>query len=451
VTAFLDLSSEYWYSPPFREVVNSYYFQDSERVPQYLTESVLQTRMAELSNVHGLVGWSGETIEQDDAGVRVGIVSQSGERKILEAEYAVGCDGSHSTVREQVGIERDHQDFDQLMVLAVIRSRELHEGLKRFPLRSTYRAMDPELKGYWRFFGRIDAEEGFFFHAPVPMDTTRDNYDFHGLMQRAAGFEFACEFDYVGFWDMAVAIAKQYQVGRVFIAGDAAHSHPPYGGYGLNNGLDDVSNLGWKLAARLNGWGSDALMKTYTEERQPIFRETAQDFILARIRTDRDFLEHYHPNRNREEFERAWEKGKTDTPARAMTYDPHCEGSSIVFGPPRGTCSARGTHTFAARPGHHLPSRLLSNRRNVFEALGREFTLLAFDVGDGAVAMFERASALLAVPLTVIRDSYSDGREAYKARLILVRPDHYVAWTGDAAPDSATAVVAKAVGRTGTV
>jgi hypothetical protein len=93
----------------------------------------------------------------------------------------------------------------------------------------------------------------------------------------------------------------------------------------------------------------------------------------------------------------------------------------------------------------------LSNRRNVFEALGREFTLLAFDVGDGAVAMFERASALLAVPLTVIRDSYSDGREAYKARLILVRPDHYVAWTGDAAPDSATAVVAKAVGRTGTV
>ena len=200
-------------------------------------------------------------------------------------------------MRAQVRIERDRQDFDQLMVLAVIRSRELHDGLKRFPPRSTYRAMDPELKGYWRFFGRVDAEEGFFFHAPVPMDTTRDNYDFHALMQRAAGFKFACAFDYVGFWDMAVAIATQYQVGRVFIAGDAAHSHPPYGGYGLNNGLDDVSNLGWKLAARLNGWGSDALLQSYTQERQPIFRETAEDFILGRIRADRDFLDRYDPDR----------------------------------------------------------------------------------------------------------------------------------------------------------
>jgi len=247
--------------------------------------------------------WSGETIEQDDAGVRVGIVSQSGERKILEAEYAVGCDGSHSTVREQVGIERDHQDFDQLMVLAVIRSRELHEGLKRFPLRSTYRAMDPELKGYWRFFGRIDAEEGFFSFMPVPMDTTRDNYDFHGLMQRAAGFEFACEFDYVGFWDMAVAIAKQYQVG---------------------------------------GCLSRAMPRTATRPMEAM-GSTMGSMMF--------------PTSNREEFERAWEKGKTDTPARAMTYDPHCEGSSIVFG-------LRGAPVAHAAPTHSLPGPDITCRRD---------------------------------------------------------------------------------------
>jgi hypothetical protein len=269
-------------------------------------------------------------------------------------------------------------------------------------------------------------------------------------MERAAGFKFACEFDYVGFWDMAVAIAKQYQVGRVFIAGDAAHSHPPYGGYGLNNGLDDVSNLGWKLAARLNGWGSDALLQTYTEERQPIFRETAEDFILARIRADRDILEHYDPDRDREAFKRAWEKANTDTAMRAMIYDPHCEGSPIVFGAPGSVCSAHGTHTFEARPGHHLPSRQLSNGRNVFEALGREFTLLAFDAEDRAVAMFEQASRSLGVPLTVIRDSDAGEREAYKARFILVRPDHYVAWTGDSAPDNAAAIVGRAVGRADT-
>src|SRR2546430_15676631 len=139
---------------------------------------------------------------------------------------------------------------------------------KWFPPCSLYRAMDPELKGYWRFFGRVDADEGFFFHAPVPKDTTRDNYDFHGLMQRAAGFKFACEFDYVGFWDMAVAIAKQYQVGRVFIAGDAAHSHPPYGGFGVKNGVGDVSNLGWERAPRLHRPGGACPRATPTPERR---------------------------------------------------------------------------------------------------------------------------------------------------------------------------------------
>ena len=90
-----------------------------------------------------------------------------------------------------------------------------------------------------------------------PPGTTTDNYDFHGLLQKVAGFPFKAEFDHVGFWDLRVAVAERYQVGRVFIAGDAAHSHPPYGGFGLNNGLEDVVNLGWKLAAQLKGWGSD--------------------------------------------------------------------------------------------------------------------------------------------------------------------------------------------------
>ena len=94
-------------------------------------------------------------------------------REVLEADYLVGCDGGHSLVRSQVGIERGGTDFEQLMVLVVFRSREFHEGLKRFPDRSTYRVMRPELKGYWQFFGRIDVGEGFFFHAPVPANRRR--------------------------------------------------------------------------------------------------------------------------------------------------------------------------------------------------------------------------------------------------------------------------------------
>ena len=447
VTAYMNLNTEYWYSPPFREVVDQYYFQTSERVPQYLTERVLRDRMAEFPGIESLVGWTVDSIEQDQDCVHVGMVAPDGKREMLEADYAIGCDGSHSTVREQAGIERGGADFDQLMVLAVIRSPELEAGLKRFPPRATYRAMDPELKGQWRFFGRVDAQDTFFFHAPVPPDTTKDNYDFQGLMEKATGFKFKCQFDYVGFWDLRIAVADKYRVGRVFIAGDAAHSHPPYGGYGLNNGLDDVANLGWKLAARLNGWGSEDLLDTYTEERQPIFWETAKDFILARIQADRDFLDRYSPERDRAEFERAWKATMTATPTRAMTYAPHYEGSSIVWGPAGSVCSASGTHSFKARAGHHLPPQVLSSGRHVFEELGRDFTLLAFGADDTAVAAFATAATSLGVPLKIVRDSLAEGRNAYEARFILVRADRYVAWASYDAPADATRVIAKAAGQ----
>ena len=448
IISYRNFNSEYWYAPPLREIVNAYYFQQNERLPQYLCEYALRKRMAQLGNIESRFGWIGETIEQDGNGVQVTVTkSGNGEREVLEADYLVGCDGGHSTVRKQVGIERGGADFNELMVLALFRSRELHEKLKRFPPRSTYRVLHPDLKGYWQFFGRVDVGESWFFHAPVPANTTRDNYDFHGLLQKAAGFEFACDFDYLGFWDLRIAVADRYQVGRIFIAGDAAHSHPPYGGYGLNNGLDDVANLGWKLAAKLKGWGSDALLETYSEERRPIFKETGDDFIEGGIRRDREFLDRYSPERDRAAFERAWEEHSGAAAPRVLTYEPHYEGSSIVFGPPHGVCSAHGSHTFKARAGHHLPPQLLSSGRNVFEELGPDFTLLAFDADDRVIAAFDAAAEKLRVPLKVVRDTYRDRRKEYETRLSLVRPDRYIAWASAGAPDDAAAIVRKAVGR----
>lgn len=451
VTAYGNLMSPYWQAPAGREVVREFYAQANDRLPQYAMEAVLRQKLHSLPCVKTFFGWSATTVEQDDNGVRVAISEESGVgRQTVTADYVVGCDGPRSQVREQIGIARGGTDFDQRMALIVFRSRELHERLKRFPDRSTYRVMRPELNGYWQFFGRIDVGEGWFFHAPVPADATRENFDFAALLHSAAGFEFSCEFDHVGFWDMRVAVAEKYQVGRVFIAGDAAHSHPPYGGFGLNNGLEDIANLGWKLAARIAGWGGDDLLRSYSDERRPIFFETAEDFIAARIRSDGEFYSRYNPERDRAEFESAWEARKSDLGARAQRYEPNYEGSSVILGPPGGVCSAHGRHEHKARPGHHLTPQALSSGRNVFEELGFDFCLLAFDADESSVEALAQAARAHHVPMKIVRDTYRDGRQAYEARLILVRPDQYVVFAGDRLPADADTLIRTVVGRSAT-
>lgn len=448
VIAYGNLMSDYWYVPPHRELVRPYYNQDNERLPQYQTEKVLRARVAELPAVTALFGRTASAVAQREDGVAVTLAAtESTAEEVLEADYVVGCDGARSLVREGAGIKTRGDDFEQLMMLAVFRSKELHEALKRFPPRSTYNVMRPGLNGYWQFFGRVDVGEGWFFHAPVPAEAAKGGFDFQGLIRQAAGFDVSCEFDYVGFWDLRVSVAETYRAGRMFIAGDSAHSHPPYGGFGLNNGLEDAVNLGWKLAARLQGWGSEALLDSYGAERRPVFQETADDFITARIEDDKAFLERHDPDRDRAEFEQAWQARQTAAPTHYKTYEPHYDGSPVIWGAPGATSGARGVHTFAARPGHHLPPQALSSGRTVFEELGQGFTLLAFGADEADVAGIERTAAALDLPLKVIRDGYDGGREAYGERLILVRPDQYVAWAGEHVPEDVTQMLGRAVGR----
>jgi 4-hydroxyisophthalate hydroxylase len=448
ITAYGNLMSDYWHAPAGREVIRDYFFQENDRLPQYQTENVLRHKLTELPNVDLHLGMTARTIEQDDKTARVVMVDADGKhQETLEADFVVGCDGGHSIVRSQLGVERRGTDFDQLMVLIVFRSRDLHEKLQRFPGRSTYRAMHPDLKGYWQFFGRIDVGEGWFFHAPVPANTTREGFDFLGLIERAVGCKVACEFDHVGFWELRTAVAQNYRSGRVFIAGDAAHSHPPYGGFGLNNGLEDAVNLGWKLTAKLNGWGGDALLQSYDAERRPVFEDIAERFITARIKEDGDFLARYNPDHDRAEFEREWARRESDLENRFQAYETHYEGSPIVNGPPNCVCSARGNHMLKARAGHHLAPRRLSSGKNVFEELGRGFTLLAFGTDTHAPEALERSATKLGVPFKTIRDSFKDERTAYEAPLILVRPDQFVAWIGERLPDDPDALIARVIGR----
>jgi 2-polyprenyl-6-methoxyphenol hydroxylase-like FAD-dependent oxidoreductase len=446
MTSYRTLLSGYHYDWLQRDLVAPYYNAANERLPQYRTEEVLRVRAAEMPGIDIALGWAATGVEQAADRATVMLTGPDGAAGRLTGRYVVGADGSHSTIREAAGIVQTKSEHDRLMVLLVFRSTELHEHLKRYPGKQFYCVLDRELEGYWLFFGRVDLGTTWFFHAPVPLGTTRDNFDFKAYLERAVGAPIDVDFEHVGFWELRIALADTYRNGRVFIAGDACHSHPPYGGYGVNTGLEDARNLGWKLSAALSGWGDDTLLDSYSEERQPVFKGTADHFIERFIREDRDFLNAHSPEQEGEAaFRHAWDT-RNEGSSEVMAFAPNYQGSSIVTGEP-GHPDARGDHQFRARGGHHLAPARLADGRGVFDALGPGFTLLALGAAKGDAEAFRAAAAAFGIPLTLV--DQAEGGEAgatYDAPLVLVRPDHYVAWAGSDATDAA-AILARAAGR----
>ncbi len=448
VTAYRSLLSGYTYDWLQREIVRPFYATDNERLPQYETERVLRARAAAFETIEVRLGWQLEALSPADDGVGIAVARTDGAaRETIQADYVVGCDGSRSAVRELAGIGQTLSDHDRLMVLLVFRSRGLDELLRqRHPGKSYFSVLHPALQGYWRFFGRVDLEPTWFFHAPVPRGTTERDTDFRRLLHEAAGAEFDVEFRHVGFWDLRFAIARSYASGRLMIAGDAAHSHPPYGGYGVNTGFEDARNLGWKLAAALQGWAGPQLLPSYDAERRPVFESTARDFIEKSIFADRDFLDRHDPARDRAAFEREWAARASGARDEVGSFEPHYEGSPIVAGG-AGAPGAVGSHQVRARAGHHLTPLRLDEERGVYDALSDDFTLLAVGAPDASLVAFDDAARRLGVPLRIVRAAAGGDCTRYESDLVLVRPDHFVAWCrrGEAAIDPG-AILRRAVG-----
>jgi hypothetical protein len=147
-----------------------------------------------------------------------------------------------------------------------------------------------------------------------------------------------------------------------------------------------------------------------------------------------------------QEFEAAWQARESDIGSRFQQYEPNYEGSPVMFGPPGGVTSAHGVHSIKARPGHHLAPAPVSQGKSTFEALGSGFTLLVFDAPEDSVAEFKHGAQKLGIPLTVVSDSRSGGREMYESGLILVRPDQYVVWVGENAGAQAEAILGRVIG-----
>ncbi|MEC7494715.1 MAG: FAD-dependent monooxygenase [Pseudomonadota bacterium] len=450
IASYRTFMSDYHYEWFNRAKIVDYYAATNERLPQYETEAVLRARAAEFDTITLLTGWSFDTLDQDDDGVTVRISQTKGDSQLtLSARYLVGCDGARSPVRAAAGITRTTDPHDRLMALLVFHSRQLHEKLSAYGDKTIFNAINPEMNGYWQFLGRVDLDCNWFFHAPVPAGTTRDNFDFHAFLEKAVGEPIDVEFDYVGFWELRLSLADDYGKGRVFIAGDAAHSHPPYGGYGVNTGFEDVRNLSWKLTACLRGWGGDCLLDSYGAERHPVFASTRDDFIVRSIIEDRAFTEAHDPNRDLADFEKAWARRAAGDDSMVTQYLPHYAGSPIVCGRSDARSGATGTHAFSALAGHHLSPPSLPDDAELWDQLGPGFTLMNLTGDTTMTDAFASAANAHDVPLKTLDLATAGLVDFYQADAILLRPDHFVAWAGSARQTDAESILDRATGRVG--
>ncbi|MFN6544246.1 FAD-dependent monooxygenase [Mycolicibacterium nivoides] len=230
-------------------------------VPQSGTEHVLEARAAELG-VEVRRGAEVVGLHQDGRGVTVELAG--GES--LGAEYVVGCDGAHSTVRRLVGIDFVGKQYETHILLADVRlasppaetlfARTGTDGVVLFV---------PFGDGWFRAIAWDRLREQAPLEEPVTLDEMRDAF------HRIAGDDF-------GMSDMRWSSrflserrqARHYRSGRVFLAGDAAHVHSPLGGQGMNTGLGDAFNLGWKLALAVHGQAPSWLLDSYERERHPV-------------------------------------------------------------------------------------------------------------------------------------------------------------------------------------
>ncbi|HEU4424243.1 MAG TPA: FAD-dependent monooxygenase [Pilimelia sp.] len=374
-------------------------------VPQSGTESLLEERACELGAeiVRGaeVVG-----LEQEADGVRLDLDGPGG-RHSVRAAYAVGADGAHSAVRRLAGIEFAGRQYETHIMLADVQ-------LARPPEQTLFGAANAEGLALFVPFG-----DGWFRaiawdhrRDEVPLDEPVTLAELQDSFRRIAGDDFGMgEPRWRTRFLSERRQARTYRVGRVFLAGDAAHVHSPVGGQGMNTGIQDAMNLGWKLAATLRGWAAPGLLDTYERERHP---------VGARVLAMTDGI--YKLVRARTRLGAAARRAliRNALRVRPIRREVVARLTSI------GIRYARpaGAHPWA---GQRLPDLPGADPHRAYEALrGGRFVL----VHRGGAAAADAAAGWADRVVTVSSPA--------GPAVTLVRPDGYVAWATDRpAPDGA--------------
>jgi 2-polyprenyl-6-methoxyphenol hydroxylase-like FAD-dependent oxidoreductase len=366
--------------------------------PQYEVERLLEARARELG-VEFHFDTEAVALRQDADGVDLDTRGPDGTVVTRRAAYVVGADGHRSAVRRAVGLPFPGVSVIRSMFLADVRLAERPEGVLTVNGEGDSFAMIVSFgDGWYRVMGWNRRHE-------VPDDTPLDLAEVKAVARRALGTDYGMhDARWLSRFHSDERQAPEYRVGRVFLAGDAAHVHSPAGGQGMNTGLQDAANLGWKLAAAVHGRAPEGLLDTYQAERHPVGRAVlrssgglvrlarAQNPALRAVRTLVTAVLH------------------ASRPARTKVL-AQIAGIGHAYPAPRGAHRLTGTR---------VPDVALAGGR-LHEALrGGRFVLITPEPYDGGGAPAER--------LAVERWA-SAGRRT----TVLVRPDGYVAWAADSA------------------
>lgn len=375
---------------------------------------------------------------------------RSGQRETIEADTMIACDGGGSMIRDRLGIALAGNPVLTYTTNIIFRC----DGLERLhPTRPAYRYIFIAPEGTWSTLVAIDGRDHWRFSYVGDKNSRPFTVsDWRREIERAVGREFDFEILSVMPWTRRELVAERFGTKRIFLAGDAAHQLSPTGAFGMNTGLQEVADLGWKLAARLAGWGGAGLLASYEIERKPVAVRNAREAAanLRRMlspRRQRPPAEMFAPGPAGDFARKAFGDAFTRTMRREwftlgiqLGYRYENSPICIADGTPAPPDSA-ANYVPTARPGHRAPHVWLGYGRSTLDLFGRGFALLRFGPEPPDTRPLAQAAAERGVPLNVVDIENEAAQALYERRLVLVRPDGHVAWRADRAPEDAGAVM----------
>jgi 2-polyprenyl-6-methoxyphenol hydroxylase-like FAD-dependent oxidoreductase len=383
-----------------------------------------------------------EGFVQDADGVTASLRDKSAGVETVRAQYLVGCDGFESTVRKLLGIGikgEPHIDWSMTIYLRI------PELPSRYGLTYRYVFVGPE--GTWSFLTLVNGKDLWRLQIVDIDERKLNNVDIPALVRRCMGQDVPYTVEHKDLWVRKRTVADRFAEDRVFIAGDAAHAHPPNGGLGMNTGLQDAFDLGWKVAAMIDGWGGEGLLESYDAERRPASARAAEVSLqnYRRLISAEQRAEIYSPTQEGEAARRAIgarlveENEKSWHPVGVhLGYIYHPSPIVVPDGTPQPEDDTFGYQP-TAFPGARAPHVWLAPGKSTLDLFGDGFVLLKF--AEVPTTAIERACKERGVPLRVERIAHAEAAALYGRALVLVRPDGHVAWRDNAAPEDASALI----------